>query len=93
MQAYSVRRADRDITFSKAHEGTLPSVTRRFQWDLYQFVELDETRRSLKEFVPIRCPSRVMTVLLCERICGKTDLRDFDLKFCSQIGVVVLRMS
>jgi hypothetical protein len=46
------------------NEGTSPSVTRRFQSDLYQFVELDETRRSLKELVPIRCPSRVMTVLL-----------------------------
>ncbi len=47
-----------------ADEGTSPSVTRRFQSDLYKFIELDDTRRSLKEFVPIRCPSRVMTVLL-----------------------------
>ncbi len=46
------------------YPGTSPSVTRRFQSDLYKFIELEDTRRSLKEFVPIRCPSRVMTVLL-----------------------------
>ena len=39
-------------------------MTRRFESNLYQFVELDETRRSLKEFVPIHCPSRVMIILL-----------------------------
>ncbi len=40
-----------------AHEGRSPSVTHRFESDIHQFLELDETRQSLNGFVPIPCPS------------------------------------
>jgi len=46
------------------NEANSPSVTRRFQSDMHQFVELKETRKSLKGFVPMGCPGHVMTVLL-----------------------------
>ncbi len=42
-----------DVPTFVANEGRSPSVTRRFELDIYQFVELDETRKSLNEFVPI----------------------------------------
>jgi hypothetical protein len=47
-----------------AYEGRYLSVTRRFESDAYEFVELDETRKSLKGFVVIPCTSCILVVLL-----------------------------
>ena len=52
------------ISVLTTNEGTFPSVSVIFEWNIYQFVGFKETKRSAKEFVPIRCPSPVITVLL-----------------------------
>jgi hypothetical protein len=53
-----------NVTTSLTYEGGYLSVTRRFELDAYQFVQLNETRKSLKGFVPIPCTSCVLAVLL-----------------------------
>ncbi len=53
-----------NVTTSWTYEGRDPSVTRRFESDVYQFEELNETRKSLKGFVLIPCTSCVLVVLL-----------------------------
>jgi hypothetical protein len=86
-----------EIFFLSAHDGKFQSITHYFESDLYQFVELDKTRWNLKGFVPICCPSEVMTVLLnfwpLAGICRKIEIPNFDLTFCPKIGLMFLRMS
>ena len=48
----------------QSYEGTFPSVTRLSIRELCRFVALDESSRSLEEFVPIRGSTRVINFLL-----------------------------
>ena len=65
------------------NEGRSPSVRRRSHSDAYQFVALDETRSTLKGFVLIRCPSRVMSVLLDLRPLAKRIWKNSNYRFLS----------
>jgi hypothetical protein len=52
------------LTIHIASEGTSPSVSLSFESDICHFVELSETSKSLKGFLPIGLWSRVMAFLL-----------------------------
>ncbi len=50
------------------YDGRFSTVTRCFESDPNRFPKVGETGQSLKGFVPIRCPSPVVTVLLDFRL-------------------------
>ena len=52
------------LQYDHSNEGTFPSVTRLSIRELCRFVALDESSRSLEEFVPIRGSTRVINFLL-----------------------------
>jgi len=60
-----------------SYEGRSSGVTFRFESEIYHFVELSETSKSLKGFFPMGSRSRVMA---------------FPLNFCPQIGLIIFRI-